>query len=257
MKKRILALIMAFAMVFAFAACSKEDKGEKKPVTKDTVVTENGPEAVVEDFMSALCALDVKPGDYEKYFVADAELEAGYEELAGEFSGLSESFMEGMGEVAEYFGAEDLDNMIDAVTEKVTSSLSYEIVDVKENNGSAEITVVVSAPDFENINTDDDAVIMEAMTQAFGFDMNDTTALMEKWMEKEGITSEAELMEKLANVTSEDEIMEMIISAFSKEFNDFIIIYMDMLLEDADTVENTFVLVVEKQGEDWKIVEMN
>ena len=236
MKKLSIVLALMLAMT-AFTGCEKEDdKGSKKEETKteqkqDTKKKDKkkdkekevAPEEIVEAFLDD--AFSQNLGDFEDYFAEDSDEEDSFNEFKNlEFAG------DGVDVIIETFGEELGDEMISAVYD----SFEYEVVDVKEDGDTAEVTVSLKSPDFQNMEFDEEELLIEVM----GIDPSTATEddILE-WMEENGLDE---------NSTEED-MMEV----FGPAFVD----YMVEVMADADKTEDESVFTVVKTDDDkWEIL---
>lgn len=231
MKKLSIILAMMLAMT-TFAGCEKEDeKSETKKETKvedkadkksDKKAEEDSPESIVEAFLDDAFAQTL--GDYEDYFAEDADAEDDFEAFK-----TMEFATEGVDMIVEAVGDELGEEFISAIYD----ALEYEVVDVKEDGDTAEVTISLKAPDFENLEMDEEEMMIEVM----GIDPSTATEdeILE-WMEENGIDE---------NSTDED-MMEI--------FGQGMVDYMIEVMNDADKVEEEVVYTVVKNDDgEWKI----
>ena len=219
--KKVLSLLMAIVMAFAFTGCSKDEKKENKG---DVIVQEA--RVTADDFAKAFTAYDTEK--MEEYL---------YGEDATEFlSELEEDFSElGASLVSETNGAiskEKADAYADKIVKKIFSCVKMEVGEGKPIGDKVEFSIKIQTPDFESIdmselqNPDD-----EVMMKILGIDMNDPSGLKQ--------------IESLSSQQLMDRALDGMINWVIEK------------IEDVDTVEEDGEVVVEKINGNWKITEID
>lgn len=160
MIKKLLALVLSLMLVLSFAGCSsdtaneekdekekveeKADKKEKKEEKEKT--PEEEAEAVAEAFMDAYIDFDsatlvklVNDADELPEIFQQDILDQLVEEASAELPGYEEDFKE----------------VFEVMFNSIKKELSYEIIDVEEDEDKFTFTVSTSTPDFDNISFDD------------------------------------------------------------------------------------------------------
>lgn len=231
MKKLSIILAMLLALT-TFSGCEmggdKSEKKEDKEVVeqkdkkaKDSVEEEeDGPETIVDAFFSDAFAREL--GDYEDYFLEDADAEEDFETFK------NMDFVGDIASITAIFG-DSGEELIDAIY----GTMEYEIGDVEEDGDAAEVTVTLKAPDFDNVEVDEEDILLEVM----GLDPETATEeeLMD-WMEENGLDENS----------TDEEVMEV----FGEDLLDYIV----KVFEDAEKTEEEFIYVVEKNDDgEWRI----
>lgn len=142
MMKRLLALLLALVCVISMVACS----GEKAKKAEEETVTEEDAREVAEGFMDAYVQLDVD--GMKKYIddpaVLDDELGEGFDIEAM----IDELVEESVAENPELESIkEEMRSLMSTVMYKYIGTLSYEILDVEEDDGTFTYTVELTLPD--------------------------------------------------------------------------------------------------------------
>ena len=142
MMKRLLALLLALVCVISMVACS----GEKAKKAEEETVTEEDAREVAEGFMDAYVQLDVD--GMKKYIddpaVLDDELGEGFDIEAM----IDELVEESVAENPELESIkEEMRSLMSTVMYKYIGTLSYEILDVEEDDGTFTYTVELTIPD--------------------------------------------------------------------------------------------------------------
>ena len=223
--KKIAIILSAVLAMTAFSGCKKSEKsGDKIDMTK--------PEGVVLKLYEDL--FEGNLGDYDEYALeADEEDEEAWETLQ-ELS-IKGMFTEAMTEefgLPEEVSADLVDVIID--------SIEYEVVEVEEDGDTAEVTVAVLSPDFENMEFDEEDMMKEAM----GVDpstMTEEEAL--EWLEELGINQ----------YSTEEEMTEAVFDKYADEIVD----YFADAIKNADKVktEEGTVTVVKNDDGEWRITD--
>lgn len=219
--KKILSLLMAFAIVLAFAGCSKDKKSENK---SDVNVEEA--RVIASDFAKAFTSYDTEK--MKDYLHGEDAMEF-LTDLEKDFSKLGTSF------VSETNGAiskEKADAYADKIVKKIFSCVEMEVGEGKANGDKVGFSIKTRMPDFESIdmselqNPDD-----ETMMKILGIDMNNPSSLNQ--------------IESL----SSQQLMDRAI--------DGMITWVIEKIDEADTVEEAGEISVEKIGDNWKITDID
>lgn len=208
--KSLLCLIMALMLVFACAACEDNDGGKDDDDEEETTKT-----VEKDDDLPSL--KDAKKA--VKDYVSDEEtlLEiTGMSEMVDSMIG--EDLTDEQAEMVEDFIADVLDfiefDVVDASTESSTNSPAY-------------VTVEITYPDFENLDTTaytDDTDYMFSKLDELGYTIDD-----------------------ISNITDENELADIMF--------EFLISVMEDMAGDADMISETFEVEVVYEDGEWVIVE--
>lgn len=238
----IAALLVSMSMLIS---CGSQGPAQPAKNPEDVV------KETVSDFFDAIIDYDF---DTAKDYVADDEVMADLENSL-DMGVLLDAMTSSMGvDADEILSKSVVNNMI----KKLMSTIDYEIGDVKIDNDDATVEVTLSMPDFTGSNyTDFDLV--GTMEKAFGFDVSDQTALLQEYTERKGMTA-AELQAQFSG-SSQKDVMLDVFKTFSPEFEKFIDLMVDEMIDLAKKGKNnedTGEVTLEKGSDNtWKITEVD
>ncbi len=239
MKKRSVGMIAALLSLSMLASCGGAAQ-------KKDGASLDGAQGAVTGFMDAVIANDMEKAET---FVADKTV---IDSVGQAFQ--YDSLLKGsMGELSEYISDDMAKNMTNAVMDVYLKKLSYEVktVEVNSDETSATVNITVSIPDMTKADKDD-ASVEKHLSDAFGFDMNDTNTLLTKYAERSGKTVN-EVMASLANA-DENAVLKDVFKAFEPEFTTFVKSMITEILEKAETISQAEKFTVEKKdGDKWLI----
>lgn len=241
MKKRSVGIIAALLSLSMLASCGGAAQ-KKEGASLD------GAQNAVTGFMDAVIANDMEKAET---FVADKSVLDGVGQVF-QFDGILNG---SLGELSEYLSEETAKNLTNTILTSYFKKMSYEVKTVEVNSGesSANVSVTINRPDMAkaSANTDNDTV-SKYLSDAFGFDMNDTNTLLTKYSERSGKTME----EVMATLSSSDQnaVLQDVFKAFEPEFTTFIKNMVTDILEKTEQMSADSKFTVEKKdGDKWLI----
>lgn len=217
--KKLLALLLAIMCVFCFVGCSNE-AGEESGKGNGSKSDAEAAKAALTGFLDGFCKLDAE--EMEKYIDDPSAIPEEFNELN------IDNLMDQMPAELEPY-SDDFEKLLNAMVDRMSKEITYEITDEKEDDGEYTYTVSITAPNFDDVDME------EVFADAFTEDV-----MLE-------IVEELQASGKITDASSEEEIMD----AVMPEIIDKAIETIDDMDFDTVTEDNTFV-VCEKDGE-WLV----
>lgn len=228
MMKRLLALLLALMCVISMVACSEE---KSKKTEEEETVSEEDAREVAEGFMDAYIQLDL---DGMKKYIDDPDF---LDEKLGEdidIDSMIDTYVEeAIKEDPELEPVkEEMKSFMSTAMDKYLSAISYEIMDVEEDDGTFTYTVELTIPDentdmSEYMELDEDAyasLIMEGISNGTITTTEDVytvifEAIEEKLAEIEFDTTTKEIKLVVREVDGELKVIAEESSEFTEDLN--------------------------------------
>lgn len=224
---KLLSLVLALSMVAGCGANGKKEEVNKEKTPEELV------EEVAKGYMDACCDLDIK--GTVKYISPDSDMYEAHSEVDADE--LIDSLIPA--EVSQIIGEDNVDKLVD----KILKLMSYEIGDIEIDEDKATVEYVMTAPDYESIEMDENKMLAD-------LGLENEEDIMKVMIDILEVKDEVEAQEKLEAMTEEEA------AAFMGDVMEEIgvVDYIIDLMSEADTTDTKGTIELEKIDDEWLIV---